>query len=73
MANEWRMKTDEELIDEAQKGVRGQGATIEMLRRIAHGAQQTAVRRLTYVIAICTVLLLFAAGVQIYLQWGGTR
>ena len=69
MANRWREMTDEQLIEEAQIGLRGQGATIDMLRRIALVAQQNTTRRLTWVISICTVLLLAAASAQIYLQW----
>jgi hypothetical protein len=40
VANKWQNMTDDELIEEAQAGLRGQGATIEMLRRIALVAQQ---------------------------------
>ena len=69
MANKWRNMSDDELIEEAQAGLRGQGASIEMLRRIALVAQQNTMRRLTWVIGACTALLLVAAGIQIYLQW----
>ena len=68
MTNEWQNRTDQELIEEAQTGVRGQGATIEMLRRVFVAAQQKTTRRLTWAIGVCTFLLLFAAGIQIYLQ-----
>ena len=69
MANRWRNMTDDELIEEAQTGLRGQGATLEMLRRNTLVAQQNTMRRLTWVIGVCTTLLLVAAGIQIYLQW----
>ncbi len=35
MATRWENMTDDELTEEAQAGLRGQGAAIEMLRRIA--------------------------------------
>ena len=72
MANKWediQKMTEEELIVEANTGLRGQGATIEMLRRIGLVAQQKTMRRLTWVIAFCTALLLVTGGIQIYLQW----
>ncbi len=71
MATRWENMTDDELTEEAQTGLRGQGATIEMLRRIARVAQQNTTRRLTWVVVICTVLLLLGQWTQIYLQWYG--
>ena len=69
MEKEWKDWTETELIEEAQRGAQGQGATIEMLRRIALVAQQKTTTRLTWVIGICTFLLLIAAYAQIYLTW----
>jgi hypothetical protein len=48
MANHWRQMTDEQLIEEANTGLRGQGAPIEMLR----GMEKSALNRLTAAIAI---------------------
>ncbi len=69
MATRWENMTDDELTEVAQAGLTGQGATIEMLRRISRVAQQNTTRRLTWVIVTCTVLLLLAQSAQLYLQW----
>ncbi len=69
MATRWENMSEDELIEEAQIGLRGQGATIEMLRRIARVAAQNTTRRLTWVIVVCTLLILIGQGLQIYFQW----
>ena len=53
--------TDEKLADEAQVGRRGQGAIVEMLRRLREALleQQRSANRLTWVILFLTVVLAF--------------
>lgn len=38
----WRRKTDEQLADEAQTGLRGQGALVEAMRRLRVSTSQLA-------------------------------
>ena len=66
MPTNWRQMTDEDLIEEANTGLRGQGATIEMLRRM----QNKAIVRLSFVVG---VLALAIIALQLYLQWHGCR
>ena len=43
--SEWRSMSEEQLLLEAQSGVRGLGAVIEMSRRQLHEAQHRTMRR----------------------------
>ena len=49
----WENKTDNELADEANAGLRGQGALVEMSRRLRESnlAAKNATTRLTAVVA----------------------
>ncbi|TSC73043.1 MAG: hypothetical protein G01um101438_66 [Parcubacteria group bacterium Gr01-1014_38] len=62
--NEWAKKGDEELLETADIGLRGQGALVEMLRRL-----KNSTARLSVVNAILSVVMFLAALVQIYLTW----
>ena len=66
MANKWRQMTDADLIEEANTGVRGQGATIEMLRRM----KNSALNRLTALVAIVALGL---AALQVFLAYKGLK
>ena len=52
MAEQWANKTDEELAQEANRGLSGQGAVVEMTRRLRDSnlAAKEATTRLTAVI-----------------------
>jgi hypothetical protein len=65
---EWRAMTDELLIQEAQMGLRGLGAVVEMSRRLLLVAQQDTMRRLTWLILSCTAIMLITAWADIYLR-----
>ena len=60
MPKEWKDRTDDELTNEAQTGLRGQGATVEMMRRLrdALTIQQRATNRLTVWLIVLTVVLI---------------
>ena len=66
MANKWRQMTDADLIEEANTGLRGQGATIEMLRRM----KNSALNRLTALVAIVALGL---AALQVFLAYKGLK
>ena len=59
MTNDWHKWTDEELAREAQEGLRGQGAVVEMMRRLRDAIvkQQRSTNWLTWVIIGLTVAL----------------
>ena len=63
MANDWHTRTDEELAKEAQTGLSGQGAIVEMMRRLRDAIveQQRSTNRLTWVIIALTVVLVFVS------------
>ena len=69
MANDWSRLTDNELADEAQQGLRGQGATVEMMRRLKEaGARQLAASEtLTRWIAWLTFALAVFGAIQLAL------
>ena len=52
MAEDWADKTDQELAEEANRGLSGQGAVVEMTRRLRDSnlAAEKATTRLTAVI-----------------------
>ncbi len=54
MNKSWQDWPDHELVDEAQRGLRGQGAVVEMMRRLRDAlvAQQWATNRLTRVLVV---------------------
>jgi hypothetical protein len=56
--NEW---ADAELADEAQQGLRGQGAVVEMMRRL-----KDSNNRLTYMSIAVTLAALVVAIVQVW-------
>ena len=68
MSNPLESYSDGELSDAAYAGKQA-GIDVEMMRRLKKSLERSnrAMGRLTWVIAICTVLLLIAAGIQIYL------
>jgi hypothetical protein len=55
----WKEWNDAELVDEAQQGLRGQGAAVEMTRRL-----KDSNNRLTYVNVVLTLAALVVAIVQ---------
>ncbi len=61
MTNDWHTRSDEELAKEANTGMGGQGAVVEMVRRlrVAIVEQQRSANRLTWVILFLTVVLAF--------------
>jgi len=65
MANPWREMTEDQLIEEANAGMRGSGAMIEMLRRM----QNKAIVRLSFVVAVLTLII---PAISLYLQWRGS-
>ncbi len=69
MVNEWQKKTDDELVDEAQTGLRGQGAAVEMTRRLRDSLvkQLKATNRLTKWIRVLTFSLLVITAVIAWL------
>jgi hypothetical protein len=70
MGKEWKDWTDEELANEAQAGVRGQGALVEAMRRLRDGSieQQNTANRLATKIYWLTWAMLAAVVVQIALM-----
>lgn len=58
---EWRDKKDSELVDEAQRGLGGQGAVVEMMRRL-----KDTNNFLSYVGIALTVVGLILTAVQIW-------
>ena len=67
MATDWSRFTDVGLADEAQQGLRGQGATVEMMRRLREATtkQQEAMNTLTKWIVGLTVTLVALTVVQV--------
>jgi hypothetical protein len=57
----WKELTDTELADEAQHGLRGQGAGVEMMRRL-----KDSNNRLTFVNILLALAALVVAIVQIW-------
>jgi len=64
---QWQDRTDDNLVEEAQTGLRGQGAVVEMMRRLKNSLveQQKSTNRLTWGIALLTVALLILALIEI--------
>ena len=64
---QWQDRTDDNLVEEAQTGLRGQGAVVEMMRRLKNSlvGQQKSTNRLTWGIALLTVALLILALIEI--------
>ncbi|MEE8113198.1 MAG: hypothetical protein V3T23_02475 [Nitrososphaerales archaeon] len=55
---EWKNWTEKELADEAQTGQRGQGAVVEMMRRL-----KKSTTRLTWVLIVLTIILIILTAV----------
>jgi len=66
MTDDWNKMSEEQLRQKAELGFHGQGAIVEILART--GKDQKTVKRVTWAILICTLLLLVAAAITIYLQ-----
>ena len=66
----WEDWTDEELANEAQTGVRGQGANVEAMRRLREAVrrEQHATTILTRVLLVFAVIQTALLGFQIYMQ-----
>lgn len=56
----WKDWRDDELADEAQTGVRGQGAVVEALRRL-----RESTNRLTWALIVLTIVMVILMVVQI--------
>ena len=67
----WEDWTDEELANEAQSGVRGQGANVEAIRRLREAVrrEQHATTILTWVLVVFAVIQTAVLGFQIYSQF----
>ena len=67
----WEDWTDEELANEAQSGVRGQGANVEAIRRLREAVrrEQHATTILTWVLVVFAVIQTAVLGFQIYRQF----
>jgi len=59
MNDEWQKKNDQELVTEAQIGSRGQGAPVEMIRRLKEALhkEERAIKWLTGVLVVLTFIL----------------
>jgi hypothetical protein len=78
MADQWQRKEDDELIREAQIGLSGQGAVVEMMRRLRDSLlrQQQATDRLSkwmLWLTIATVMLAIVEAIAAVLQIYGAR
>ena len=62
----WQDKTDDQLAEEAQTGLRGQGATVEMMRRLREALVEhlRATNRLTAWLTVFTIVLLLVSVFQ---------
>jgi len=72
---DWSKASDDELAQEAQAGLRGQGAPVEMSRRLRDAIldlkaailnEERVIKRLTVVLVVLTVLQLLIVGFQVY-------
>ncbi len=63
----WENRTDEQLAQETDAGLRGQGPVVIMMGRLRDALveQQESTNRLTKVILWCTVALVFLTGVLV--------
>ena len=63
----WEEWSDKDLADEAQSGVRGQGAVVEAMRRLREAIvkQQQSTNRLTIWLIVLTVVLLVLSVMQV--------
>ena len=55
---EWKNRTEKELADAAQSGLQGQGALVEMMRRL-----KKSTTRLTWVLIVLTIILIILTAV----------
>jgi len=64
----WENRTDEQLAQEADAGLRGQGAVVETMHRLRETLveQQKSTNCLTWVILGCTVALVFLTCVLVF-------
>lgn len=71
MQKPWEDWTDEELANEAQLGLRGQGANVEAIRRLREAVrrEQHATTILTWVLVVFAVIQTAVLGFQIYRQF----
>ena len=72
MSNKQRDKADDELVQEADHGLRGQGALVEMMRRLKdalleQGKSTERITTLTQVLVWFTGVMIILAVVQILL------
>jgi hypothetical protein len=63
---QWQDRTDDQLAEEAQTGLRGQGATVEMMRRLRDALVEhlRATNRLTAWLTVFTIVLLVVSVFQ---------
>jgi hypothetical protein len=64
MTNKWRQMSDDDLMQEADTGMRGSGAIIEMLRRLRN-------KGITVLSLVITAVGVVVVALQLYLQWRG--
>lgn len=59
MPTDWQNLPDDELADVANRGLSGQGAIVESMRRlkVALHKEERAIKRLTFVLVVLTVIL----------------
>jgi hypothetical protein len=78
MSINWPEQTDEQLANEAQTGLRGQGAVVESNRRLRNtiaalrestATQASTLIRLTWAIVALTLAMLLGLVIQIWLAW----
>ena len=64
----WEQKTDEQLAQEADDGLKGQGAVVTTMCRLRDALvkQQKSTNCLTWVILGCTVVLVILTGVLVF-------
>lgn len=68
---EFEKATDRELVDEAQTGLRGQGAVVEIMIRLEDSIikLERSTTRLNTMLLWVTIAIFFLAGVQFYFQF----
>jgi hypothetical protein len=75
MTMNWPKQSDEELVAEAQTGLRGQGAVVEAMRRLRNSIE--ALRQSTNwysgVMVFLTVVLTVLTALLVYKEFWGAR
>jgi hypothetical protein len=75
MSMNWPDQTDQQLADEAQTGLRGQGAIVESNRRLRNSinAMRRSTDRYSGVMVFLTVILTILTALLVYKEFWGSR